>query len=540
MSKNLYLLLALCCLAACAPKAELVISSSSIAEHMAVLASDEFMGRKPCTEGETKTLEYLVNAYQKMGLEPGNGESYLQEVPIIEVTGTVDPLMEIEGGKERLSLKKYEEFMAVSYRAEGANELDASELVFAGYGIVAPEYNWNDYKGLDVKGKTVIVYVNDPGYGTKGSDFFRGNAMTYYGRWTYKFEEAARQGAAGCIIVHDTGPAGYPWLVVRNSWDGTQLQLESKAPKCTVEAWITTEAAGKLFRNAEVDVDAMLSKMRSPDFQGGSLGMSVSVAIQNEFKRTTSNNVVGIIPGAKQPDEYILYSTHWDHLGIGPVLDGDSIYNGALDNASGTAMQLAIAETAAQGPAPDRTLVFLTVTAEEQGLIGSAYYAENPIFPTHKTIANLNMDGANTNGASRALVITGLGQSEMDDHAKGFAESQGRYTIGNPDASAGYYFRSDHFSFAKVGIPALYAKGGYDLVEGGQEAAKEHFEDYRINRYHRPQDEYDAASWKMEGMQEDAKLYLDIGMYLANSSIYPNWKEGSEFKAIREEDLKNK
>ncbi len=543
--KKLIVIFLLAVLAACTPQAEKTqteiqaISETSLKNHLMTLSSDDFQGRKPFTEGETKTINYLKEQFESFGLQPGNGDSYFQDVPLVELTAKPSKSMIINGNGQSMQLKVLEEFVAYTEKVQESVSIENSELVFAGYGVVAPEYDWNDYEGLDVKGKTVIVLVNDPGFASGDSTFFKGETMTYYGRWTYKYEEAARQGAAGCIIVHETIPAGYPWLVVRNSWSGASLYLDQTGEKYqpNVLGWITRDAAIKIFEASGKDMKNFAERSRQEDFQAIELGLSLSVSVQNEIKKDISKNVVAMIEGMERPDEYIIYSAHWDHLGIGNVIDGDSIYNGAHDNASGTSTLLGIAEAMAKGPQPERSIVFLAVTAEEQGLLGSKHYAENPIFPPSQTVANINMDGITTFGPMKDLTVVGFGQSELEDIAERIAQSQGRYIIPDPDPGKGYFFRSDHFQFAKVGIPALYASGSYEHMTKGREYMDSVNKIYLNTQYHRPQDEY-QESWTFDGMALDGELMMKVGYELANSNDWPLWKEGSEFKSIREASRK--
>lgn len=519
------------------------IDTLTIAKHIEVLASDDFQGRMPFTEGETKTLTYLETQFKLLGLAPGNGDSFFQDVPLVELDATPCEKLIIGGGKTPLELSLSTEFVAFSERVEENSELVNSELIFAGFGIVAPEYGWNDYEGLDVKGKTVIVLVNDPGFGSGDSTFFKGQTMTYYGRWTYKYEEAARQGAAGIFIIHDDVPAGYPWMVVQNGWTGAALFLDEEAGafKPQVQGWITRNAAIKLFESSGVDMKNFVERSRSRDFKAIPLGLNASVSVTEKIKKDLSKNVIAKIEGSEKPDEVIIYSAHWDHLGIGTPVDGDSIYNGAKDNASGTAALLALAEAfMKQKEKPKRTLVFLAVTAEEQGLLGSKFYANNPIYPTAKTVANINMDALQYVGFMKDLTVVGHGQSELDDLVKPLAAAQGRYIQPDQEPGKGYFFRSDHFHFARVGIPALYAHGAYDAVVGGVEAAKAVDDEYRNTAYHQPSDEYvpGNSTWRFGGMQQDAELFFQLGWQLANSDAWPKWKEGSEFKSIREADQK--
>lgn len=518
------------------------IDTLSIAKHVKMLASDAFQGRKPFTEGETKTIAYLKDQFAALGLEPGNGDSYFQAVPLVELNAQPSEVLTISGPKGNLELKVSEDFVAYSERVEEMNVLENSELVFAGFGVVAPEYGWNDYAGLDVKGKTVVVLVNDPGFGSGDSTFFKGETMTYYGRWTYKYEEAARQEAAACLIVHDVAPAGYPWLVVRNSWSGASLYLDGGADayKPVVQGWVTREAAIRMFEHSGVDMKNYVERSRSRDFKAVPLGITASVTVKNGIKKDVSQNVIAKITGAEAPDEYVIYSAHWDHLGIGPKVDGDSIYNGAHDNATGTATLMALAEAFAKsGQKPKRTLVFLAVTAEEQGLLGSKYYAEYPIYPVNKTVANINMDGVGYYGLMKDFTIVGYGHSELDDIAAELAAIQGRYVMPDQEPEKGYFFRSDHFHFARVGIPAMFASGTYEAMDPAKGVAyiEEIAGEYLANRYHRPADEV-TDQWSYAGMQQDAELFYAIGQRLANSGEWPKWKEGSEFKAIREVSMK--
>lgn len=515
------------------------ITAEDLQQHVATLASDEFQGRIPFTEGEEKTISYLKNAFQNMGLEPGNGDSYFQEVPLVEIDAIPDKTVTIEGNGNSLSLELGKDYVALTRRVTDQVAVKDTELVFAGFGIVAPEYGWDDYAGIDWEGKTAVVLVNDPGFGSDDSTFFKGNTMTYYGRWTYKYEEAARQGADGVLVVHNTAPAGYPWGVVQNGWTGANLYLQSgnnNMDRCAFEGWITQAVAQQLFEMA--GVENALGNARTPGFQPVPLNMSMSITLENTYESSTSQNVIAKVTGSERPDEYIIYTAHWDHLGIGDPIEGDSIYNGALDNASGTACLLEIADAFSQMPQkPERTVIFLAVTAEEQGLLGSEYYVENPIYPLTKTVANINMDGIQFRGKMKDLTIVGYGQSELDDYAKVAASKQDRYIYPDPNAEKGYFFRSDHFNFAKKGVPALYASGEYEHAEKGVEWTKQQSDAWISENYHQPSDEFIEGEWNFEGMVQDAQLLFEIGYQLSNESTFPQWKEGSEFKSIREEAL---
>jgi Zn-dependent M28 family amino/carboxypeptidase len=516
------------------------VDMATIGKHIETLASDDFMGRMPFTEGETKTTTYLANEFKKLGLLPGNGDSFFQEVPLVEITGTPSATMSIKSAKKNFNLKYYDDFVALTLKTDDEVSLVESEMVFAGYGVVAPEYGWNDYAGIDWKGKTAVVLVNDPGFQSGDTTLFKGDKMTYYGRWTYKYEEAGRQGAAGVIIVHQTEPASYGWNVIQSGWTGTKLNLESNRPVADVQGWISLEAATKLFQAAGITETDYRALARRKDFKPIPLGFRASVTIKNKIKRDVSRNVAALLPGSERKDECIIYSAHWDHFGIGVPIANDSIYNGAVDNASGTACLLAIAEAFKKGIPPERSILFLAVTAEEQGLLGSAYYSEHPIFPPTSTVANINMDALDSPGKMKDLTITGFGHSEMDAYAKTAAAKQGRYVIPDPEPQKGFFFRSDHFNFAKIGIPALYAKGGYESIEKGVEYVKQKSEDYEKNRYHQPSDEYDPQTTDLSGVQQDAQLMYDVGLTLGNENYFPAWYESSEFRAVRLKSLETK
>lgn len=510
--------------------------------NLVTLSSDEFLGRMPFTEGEKITTSFLEQEFKKLGLEPGNGDSYFQDVPMVSVTSNPSERMEFKSPKGAIIAEGLKDFVIWTQRTDSLVEVENAELVFAGFGIVAPEYGWNDYKNLDVKGKIAVVLVNDPGFGTEDASLFKGNTMTYYGRWTYKYEEAARQGALGCLIVHNTIPAGYGFNVIQNSWKASKLYLDDRGQekyKLGFEGWITLPTANKLFDLAGMKESEMLAKARKADFQPVSLGLTASTKIEVKAEYNLSQNVVAKVTGKSKPEEVIIYSAHWDHLGIGkPDETGDSIYNGALDNASGTAALLALAKAFKTDNQPERTVVFLAVTAEEQGLWGSAFYAQNPIFPKEKTVANINMDGINPYGKMKDVSIIGVGQSEMEDLLHVELEKLGRYSAPEPNPVAGYYFRSDHFNFAKIGIPALYFGTGIDHVEKGKEYGKSLQDEYTAQYYHKASDQYDPNRWNMDGAVDDVQLLYNVGKNLANSDKWPQWKEGSEFKSVRDGYMK--
>lgn len=514
------------------------ISISDLEPHLITLSSDEFEGRMPFTKGEELTIEYLENEFKKLGLAPGNGESYFQEVPMVSITTRPSATMAIHSQDQNLTLEGLKDYVLWTQRTDTEQTFEDVEIVFAGFGIVAPEYGWDDYKNIDVKDKIVMVLVNDPGFGTEDKELFKGNTMTYYGRWTYKFEEAARQGALGTLIVHNTIPAGYGFNVVQNNWNAPKLYLDSRGKdmyQAAFEGWVTLPVANKLFEMAGVNEREMLAKARRQDFQAVNLGLRASSSMEVEANYDVSKNVVALIEGSKKPDEYIIYTAHWDHLGFGtPDESGDSLYNGALDNASGTAALLALAKAFKESEQPQRSVVFLSVTAEEQGLWGSAYYAEHPIFPKEKTVANINMDGINPYGKMKDVSLIGIGQSEMEDLLNEELEKLGRYSAPEPTPSAGYYFRSDHFNFAKIGIPALYIGTGIDHAEKGKEFGKELQDNYTVQYYHKPADEYDPERWNLEGAVDDVQLLFNVGYGLSNSEFWPQWKSNSEFKSVRD------
>jgi Zn-dependent M28 family amino/carboxypeptidase len=513
------------------------ISASEMKAYVKELASDEFEGRKPFTRGEEKTIAFLEKTFRDLGLEPGNGDSYLQEVPMVEITATNEGTMKVAGPKTNLTLKGFDEYVLNTERTDESIVWNAEEMVFAGFGIVAPEYNWNDYEGLDVKDKIVIVLVNDPGFGGTDTAHFKGNTMTYYGRWTYKYEEAARQGAKGCFVVHNTVPAGYPFGVLQNSWNSAHLYLDQRGKDnyyCEGIGWLTKDATEKLFKAAGFDFNEHQTKARQPGYKGFLLNLKASTSMTVTSRYNKSHNVIAKVAGSVRPDEYIVYTAHWDHLGIGrPDAEGDTIYNGAYDNASGTAGLLEIAEAfASLQTRPERTVVFLAVTAEEQGLWGSAYYAENPIYAKEKTVANINMDGINQFGKTSDIVIIGKGQSELEDYLLEEARQFGRTVLPDSESEKGFYFRSDHFNFAKIGVPALYLKTGSDF--GDASAAREFKESYTNRYYHQPSDAYYEDKLNYEGGVEDLKLLFLVGKKLAFENSWPNWKAGSEFKATRD------
>lgn len=507
-------------------------------KYVTEIASDELEGRKPFTEGEKKTLQYLEQEFRKLGLEPGNGNSYLQEVPMVEITTSPAPTMVVKGRKSSFELKGLEDYVIWARRTDEKIEINQDELVFAGFGIVAPEYNWNDYAGADVKDKVVVVLVNDHGFYTQDTSQFNGRAMTYYGRWAYKYEEAARQGAKGCLIVHATAPAGYGFNVVQNNWNTSKLYLDPRGNntyRCAMEGWVTTPVAQKLFEAAGMDLQAATDNALKPGFKSEPMHLTASTSMAVKTRYDKTHNFIAKITGSKRPDEAIIYSAHWDHLGIGkPDATGDSIYNGAVDNASAVAGLLEIAKAFQNLPEePERSVVFLSVTAEEQGLWGSAFYAENPVVPKEKTVANINMDMLNPYGQTKDIVVVGKGQSELEDYLAEEAGKAGRYVVAEPTPEAGMYYRSDHFNFAKIGVPALFVASGIDDAAKGKDEGRKLQEAYVADLYHKPSDEVNA-NWQMHGAVADLKLLYSVGKRLAFSEQWPRWKPGSEFKAARD------
>ena len=513
-------------------------SADSLGRHIAVLSGDDFMGRKPFTEGETKTIKYLQEQFQSVGLEPGNGNSYLQEVPMVEITTTAVPAMQVQSAKGNFNLKGLDDYVIWTDKTDSMVSFNNDEVVFAGYGVVAPEYNWNDYAGLDVKGKIVLILVNDPGFNAGDSSLFKGKTMTYYGRWTYKFEEAAKQGAKGCLIVHNTIAAAYPFKVVQNNWNTARLHLDDRGKNkkySDIIGWVSSEAANKLLAAAGMD-STLFTKADKRGFKGLPMNIKLSASLRVKASYDKSHNVIGKITGSKYPGETIIYTAHWDHLGIGaPDEKGDSIYNGALDNASATAGLLELARAFKKlDSIPERTLLFLSVTAEEQGLWGSAYYAQNPLYPINNTVANINMDGLNWYGKTKDVIVIGEGQSTLEDYLKEETDKVNRFISFDAHPEAGSYFRSDHFNFAKVGVPSLYIKTGTEAIGKEKGYGQKMSDDYVKNNYHRPSDEYNAATWNLDGAIDDLQLLWNVGRRLVFGHQWPVWKAGSEFKATRE------
>jgi Zn-dependent M28 family amino/carboxypeptidase len=521
------------CAAAPTAAPPVAISATEYQRHIVTLASDEFEGRKPGTAGERKTVDYLVAEFKKLGLKPGNRGAWTQEVPIVEITAGSDA--ELSLGEASLA---YGTDMVIwTKRVATEVSLTESPLVFVGHGVVAPEAGWNDYAGVDMRGKTAVILINDPGFATRDEKLFRGRAMTYYGRWTYKFEEAARQGAAAAIIIHDDEPAAYPWDTVQNSWMGPQLDTASpdgNAGRIAIEGWVTRAAGEALLQANGLTYADLVQAASRPGFKPIELRQQAGGRLRNAIRRASSSNVLAMIPGSKRPDEVVVYMAHWDHLGRSLGRSGDNIFNGALDNASGTAGLLAIAKAFAESPRrPERSVVFLGLTLEESGLLGSAYYAANPVFPLRQTVAALNMDAMSWGGPTRDVSVIGFGASELEEYLAAAAKTQDRVLREEPTPEKGFFYRSDHFNFAKVGVPALYFKMGIEDRENGVEWARAKQAEFTLRDYHKPSDEWRPGT-DLRGSLEDLELLYAVGARLAREKRFPQWYPTSEFRAARE------
>jgi len=510
------------------------ISEATLKDVTRTLSLDEFEGRAPGTPGEDKTLAYLVQQFTRAGLQPGNHGSWFQDVPLVELTASNYAPLTIAGKAYAIG----SDWVGVSYREVPRIDLDDSEIVFVGYGVVAPEKGWNDYAGIDMHGKTALILVNDPDYQQAGLDGpFNGRAMTYYGRWTYKFEEAARQGAAAALIVHDTYPASYGWGTVQSSWSGPQAyaqRADGGASQTLVNGWVQKPVAQAIARAAGKDLADLTAAAGQRGFRPVPLGVIASTGFDNAIRRFESKNVIGVLPGRERPDEYVLHTAHWDHLGrCTPNAEGDDICNGAIDNATGVAGLVGLAEAHARAGAAARTLVFMAVTAEESGLLGSEYYGANPVFPLAQTVGGLNMDALSLAGPARDVTVVGGGKSELDGYLERALAEVGRTATPDAAPQAGYYYRSDHFSFAKRGVPMFYIDSGQDLVNGGRAAGAAWEAAYRERAYHLPDDEYDP-NWNWTGVVEDLSLFYRLGRMLAETDAWPNWLPGDEFRRIRD------
>jgi Zn-dependent M28 family amino/carboxypeptidase len=510
------------------------IDADDLRSLISTLASDEFEGRAPGSAGEDKTVEYIKAQYERIGLKPGgDNDSYFQTVPMVETTADDSTVLRLESNGQARELKFGPDMVIGTRTGKDEVSVSDSELVFVGYGVNAPEQDWNDYAGLDVKGKTVVILVNDPGFHANDESLFDGNRMTYYGRWTYKFEEAARQGAAAALIIHDDEGASYGWDVVKNSWSGPQFDLRAEddpEPRIPAQGWISGDVARQLFAESGLELQEMYAAANRRGFKPVPLKAKVSFDLRSTVSEKSSRNVIGYLPGTEAPEETVIYLAHWDHLGKHEG-EGDTIYNGAVDNATGVAGIIEIAEKFAANP-PRRSVVFLAVTLEESGLLGSKYYVAQPSFPLEKTVGVINLDAMSVAGRARDVVVTGKGNSELEDILGTHAGTQQRTLVEEGNPAGGFYFRSDHFNFAKAGVPALYAKGGGDLVQGGSEGGRAASEEY-ARRYHQPGDEIHEG-WRFDGMVEDLDLLHAVGQELAAGSTWPNWYDGNPFKAARD------
>ncbi len=524
------------------------INAADIMQHTKVLSGDEYEGRGPGTKGEELTVKYLTEQFQRLGLKPGNPDgTYVQKVPLAGMTATTSASF-VAGGKT-IDLKFPQDYVSVSRRYAPESKVENSDLVFVGYGVVAPEFGWDDYKDVDVKGKTIVMLINDPAVpdaadAAKLDDkMFKGKAMTYYGRWTYKYEIASAKGAAAAIIIHETGPAGYPFEVVSGSWGRENFDIQrpdKNMGRVAVESWITTDRAKELFAASGQDFDALKKAAVKKDFKPVALNAKANLGVKNELREINSANVVAKVEGSDPAlkNEYVIYTAHWDHLGRDPKLPGDQIFNGALDNASGTAALLEIAEAFTKLAAPPkRSVLFLSVTAEEKGLLGAKYYAENPLYPLNKTLANINMDGVNQWGRTKDITMVGDDNSSLVDLLRETATAQSRTVNPDPEPEKGFYYRSDHFEFAKQGVPALYTDSGTNYVGKDEAYSKQKRDEYTAKDYHKVSDEI-KPDWDLAGAVDDAQLLTTIGYRVAQGEKYPEWKAGTEFKAKRDETMK--
>lgn len=511
------------------------ITEASYKKYVSELASDDFLGRKPFTKGDTLAVQYIEQQFKDLGLQPGNGDSYFQEVPMVEITSKpTNRTLTFEGPKGTLAVNNLDDYVIGTRRLDEKINVASTDLVFAGFGIVAPEFGWNDYEGIDVKGKTVVVMVSDPGRYDK--ELFKADTMTYYGRWRYKYEEAGRQGATGILLIHDTPAASYGWDVVRSGWSGPQLNLTAeKAPLAEFEGWVTNQTAHNLFKIAGLD-PSLMDNAKKKGFKAVPMNIKTNVSLENTFRYANSNNVVAKIEGTKRPEETIIYTAHWDHLGVGEAVNGDSIYNGAVDNAAGVAALFEIAKAfKAAKHQPERTIVFIALTAEEEGLLGSSHYANNPIYPLDKMVANLNMDAFSPQGATKDVSIVGYGQTEIDDYVERSAAKFGRTVHGEKNPTSGGFYRSDHFNFVKKGVPGLFMGAGSELLSTDT-VANEKRAKALANRYHAPSDQVDE-NWDFGGMIEDIRLFFDIGYTMSQEKTFPQFKPKSEFRELGEKRL---
>jgi Zn-dependent M28 family amino/carboxypeptidase len=521
------------------------LDMSAVVAHTRVLSSDEFEGRLPGTRGERRTVAYLIDQFERAGLKPGNSNgTYVQKVPLVGITTKPVPLVLKRGGA-RQTLAWRDDVVAWTRHVAPTAAIEDSELVFVGYGVVAPEFNWDDYKGLDLKGKTLVMLVNDPPVPDPSNPseldpkVFGGKAMTYYGRWTYKFDIGAEKGAAGVLVIHETDRAGYPFQVVQDGFTGERFNLvtpDRNMSRAPVEGWISLDAARRLLQMAGQDLEKLKHQAARRDFKPVPLGVTASMSLSTRLSTVDSQNVLGKIEGsdAARKDEYVIYTAHWDHFGSKP----EGIFHGAEDDGLGCASLIEMARAFARLPTPPRrSILFLAVTAEEQGLLGSEYYSLGPIYPLARTVANINMDSWNTNGRTRDLTLVGLGASDLDDYVREAAAEQGRVVHGDAEPEKGFYYRSDHFSFARQGVPALSPEGGVDFIGKPADYGRKAREDWTAHRYHKPADVV-LPTWDLTGMREDLKVYFAVGDRVADADQFPEWKAGNEFRAKRDEMLK--
>ena len=519
------------------------VDGNQVLAHTKVLSSDEFEGRAPGTKGEELTVAYLIDQFKNIGVKPGNTDgTYVQKVPLVGITPTPAPLV-LTKGSQHLTLKWKDDVVAWTKHVADMASIDKSELVFVGYGVVAPEFSWDDYKGVDVKGKTLVMLVSDPPVadstrpGELDPNTFGGRAMTYYGRWTYKYEIGAMKGAAGVLIVHETGPAGYGFNVVQGK-TGEQFDLvtpDKNMNRPAIEGWITLDKARELLKLSAQDFDTLKKQAATREFKPVPLGVTASMTIRNTLRTIDSQNVVAKLEGsdASLKNQYVVYTAHWDHYGK----SAEGIFHGAVDNGVGTAGLLEVARAFTKVmPPPKRSVLFISVTAEEQGLLGSQYYSVTPIYPLVKTAAAINMDGLNVHGRTKDLTLIGLGASELDDYAKAAASEQGRTIHGDAEPEKGFYYRSDHFNFAKQGVPALDPDEGIEFVGKPADYGQKVRDDYTNNRYHTPRDVI-TPEWDLSGAVEDLKLFFAVGYRVAQADKFPEWRPGNEFKAIRDKQL---
>ncbi len=553
MTLRLFASLALCAAVACdrgpavgsladiPPSVLAQIDTATLMRHIRVLSHDSLEGRAPGSLGETRTVAYLESEFRALGLEPGNPDgTFIQNVPLVGITVKGTPALTLTRGSTTKTLRWREDHVSWTKHVADRAQLTNSELVFVGHGTEAPEYDWNDFKGMDVTGKTLVMLVNDPPMAD--TSLFGGSRMTYYGRWTYKYEQGMKHKAAGVLLIHETEAAGYPFAVVQGKTaENFDLVTQDKnMSRSAVEGWLSNDAAREMLTMAGQDLDSLKARAASKDFTPVPLGIRASISLDNTLRTVDSRNVIAKLEGSDpaQKDEYVVYTAHWDHFGIGEPVNGDSIYNGALDNATGTAGLLAVAKAfKTMDPAPKRSILFLAVTAEEQGLLGSQYYSVVPLYPLSKTLANINMDGMNTWGPTSDMTVIGLGNSELDDFARDIAAQQGRTLKPDAEPEKGFYYRSDHFNFAKQGVPAFNPDAGVDYVGKPAGYGEQRRNEYTTSDYHKPQDEI-KPGWDLTGGVQDLQLFMALGARVANANKYPEWRLGNEFRAAREAQFK--